>query len=142
MAVTRKKGKMPKKGVSITNINVRVPNRNSQNIESWRSAISAFENNTNPVRAYLYDLYKDIELDGQVIATWGKRCDAITNKRLLFKRDGEEDETITALLNSPDMRSIVKELLKSIAYGFTLIQILGIWFDEDEEQYKMEWDLI
>ena len=142
MAVTRKKGKMPEKGVSITNINVRVPNRNSQNIESWRSAISAFENNTNPVRAYLYDLYKDIELDGQVIATWGKRCDAITNKRLLFKRDGEEDETITALLNSPDMRSIVKELLKSIAYGFTLIQILGIWFDEDEEQYKMEWDLI
>lgn len=142
MAVTRKKGKMPEKGVSITNINVRVPNRNSQNIESWRSAISAFENNTNPVRAYLYDLYKDIELDGQVISTWGKRCDAITNKRLLFKRDGEEDETITALLNSPDMRSIVKELLKSIAYGFTLIQILGIWFDEDEEQYKIDWDLI
>lgn len=142
MAVTRKKGKMPEKGVSITNINVRVPNRNSQNIESWRSAISAFENNTNPVRAYLYDLYKDIELDGQVISTWGKRCDAITNKRLLFKRDGEEDETITALLNSPDMRSIVKELLKSIAYGFTLIYIDKIYFDEDEEQYKIDWDLI
>lgn len=142
MAVTRKKGKVPDKGINITNINVRVPNRNSQNIESWRSAISAFENQTNPVRAYLYDLYKDIELDGQVIATWGKRCDAITNKRLLFKRDGEEDERITALLNSPDMRLVIKELLKSIAYGFTLIQINDIRFDDDEEQYKIEWDLV
>ena len=142
MGVKRTKGKVPEKGINITNINVRVPNRGTQNIESWRSAISAFENQTNPIRAYLYDLYKDIELDGQVIATWGKRCDAITNKRLLFKRDGEEGETITALLNSPDMRSIVKELLKSIAYGFTLIYIDKIYFDEDEEQYKIDWDLI
>lgn len=142
MAVKRTKGKVPEKGINITNINVRVPNRGTQNIESWRSAISAFENQTNPIRAYLYDLYKDIELDGQVIATWGKRCDAITNKRLLFKRDGEEDEGITVLLNSPDMRLIVKELLKSIAYGFTLIYIDKIYFDEDEEQYKIDWDLI
>lgn len=142
MGVKRTKGKVPEKGINITNINVRVPNRATQNIESWRSAISAFENQTNPIRAYLYDLYKDIELDGQVIATWGKRCDAITNKRLLFKRDGEEDEGITSLLNSPDMRLIVKELLKSIAYGFTLIYIDKIYFDEDEEQYKIDWDLI
>ena len=142
MGVKRTKGKVPEKGINITNINVRVPNRATQNIESWRSAISAFENQTNPIRAYLYDLYKDIELDGQVIATWGKRCDAITNKRLLFKRDGEEDEEITVLLNSPDMRLIVKELLKSIAYGFTLIYIDKIYFDEDEEQYKIDWDLI
>lgn len=142
MGVKRTKGKVPEKGINITNINVRVPNRGTQNIESWRSAISAFENQTNPIRAYLYDLYKDIELDGQVIATWGKRCDAITNKRLLFKRDGEEDEGVTVLLNSPDMRLIVKELLKSIAYGFTLIYIDKIYFDEDEEQYKIDWDLI
>lgn len=142
MAVTRKKGKMPEKGVSITNINVRVPNRNSQNIESWRSAIASFENQTNPTRTRLYDLYKDIELDGQVLATWGKRCDAITNKRLLFKKEGMEDEQITSLLNSPEMRLIIKELLKSIAYGFTLIQINRIRFDDDEEQYKIDWNLI
>lgn len=142
MAVTRKKGKMPEKGISITNINVRVPNRNSQNIESWRSAIASFENQTNPTRTRLYDLYKDIELDGQVLATWGKRCDAITNKRLLFKKEGMEDEQITSLLNSPEMRLIIKELLKSIAYGFTLIQINRIRFDDDEEQYKIDWNLI
>ena len=86
MAVRRKNGELPKNGVNITNINVRVPNRSTQDIETWRRAIAAFENPTNPVRTYLYDLYKDMELDGQVEATWGKRCDAILNKRLVFKR--------------------------------------------------------
>lgn len=142
MGVKRKKGVLPKEGINITNINVRVPSRNTQNIENWRNAIRTFENQTNPSRVALYDLYKDIELDGQVISTWSKRCDAVTNKRLLFKRDGAEDEEITKLLNSPDMRLFIKELHKTIAYGFTLIQVNRIWYDEDEEQYRLDWDLI
>ena len=56
MAVKRKKGELPKNGVNITNINVRVPNRSTQDIETWRRAIAAFENPVNPVRTYLYDL--------------------------------------------------------------------------------------
>lgn len=142
MGVKRKKGELPKEGINITNINVRVPSRNTQNIENWRNATRTFENQTNPSRVAMYDLYKDIELDGQVISTWSKRCDAVTNKRLLFKRDGAEDEEITKLLNSPDMRLFIKELHKTIAYGFTLIQINRVWYDEDEERYRIEWDLI
>ena len=142
MGVTRKKGELPKEGVKITSINVRMPNRSTQNIESWRNAIRSFENLTNPSRVGLYDLYDDIELDGQVISTWDKRSEALTNKRLLFKRDGDEDEEITKLLNSPDMRLFVKELHKAISYGFTLIQVNNIWYDEDEERYRISWDLI
>ena len=142
MGVKRKKGELPKEGVKITSINVRMPNRSTQNIESWRNAIRSFENLTNPSRVGLYDLYDDIELDGQVISTWDKRSDALTNKRLLFKRDGNEDEEITKLLNSPDMRLFVKELHKAISYGFTLIQVNNIWYDEDEERYRISWDLI
>lgn len=142
MGVTRKKGELPKEGVKITSINVRMPNRSTQNIESWRNAIRSFENPTNPSRVGLYDLYDDIELDGQVISTWDKRSEALTNKRLLFKRDGDEDEEITKLLNSPDMRLFVKELHKAISYGFTLIQVNNIWYDEDEERYRISWDLI
>ena len=142
MPVTHKKGQLPKNGVNITTINVRVPNRSTQDIETWRSAIAAFENPVNPVRTYLYDLYKDMELDGQVEATWGKRCDAVLNKRLVFKRDGTEDEEIGKLLNSPDMRFFIRELLRTILYGYTLIQINRVWFDDDEEQYRIDFDLI
>ena len=142
MAVKHKKGELPKNGVNITTINVRVPNRSTQDIQSWRRAISAFENRVNPVRTYLYDLYEDMELDGQVESTWGKRCDAVLNKRLVFKRDGVEDEEIGKLLNSPDMRIFIEELLRSIPYGYTLIQVNRVWFDEDEEQYRIDFDLI
>lgn len=142
MAVNRKKGQLPKNGVNITSINVRVPNRSTQDIQSWRRAISAFENPVNPVRTYLYDLYKDLELDGQVESTWGKRCDAVLNKRLVFKRDGVEDDEINKLLNSPDMRIFIEEILKTILYGYTLIQVNRIWYDDDEEQYRIQFDLI
>jgi hypothetical protein len=142
MPVKHKKGQLPKNGVNITNINVRVPNRSTQDIETWRRAIAAFENQANPVRTYLYDLYKDMELDGQVKATWGKRCDAVLNKRLVFKRDGTEDEEIGKLLNSPDMRIFIKELLCTILYGYTLLQVNRVWFDDDEEQYRIDFDLI
>lgn len=142
MAVTRKKGEMPKDGIKITQINVRVPNRNTQDIESWRNAIRTFENPLNPIRTSLYDLYDDLFLDGQVIATWGKRTDALLNRRLLFKRDGVEDEEITKLLNSPDMREFVTKLLKTIAYGYTLIQVNRVWYDTDEEQYRIDFDMI
>lgn len=142
MAVKRKRGKLPENGVNITNMNVRIPSRSTQDIETWRRAIAAFENPTNPNRTNLYDLYKDMELDGQVEATWGKRCDAILNKRLVFKRNGAEDEEIGKLLNSPDMRIFIKELLRTILYGYTLMQVNRVWFDEDEEQYRIEFDTI
>lgn len=142
MAVTRKKGKLPENGIKVTNINVRVPNRSTQDIQLWRRAIGSFENQTNPVRTYLYDLYKDMELDGQIEATWEKRCDAVLNKRLVFKRDGVEDDEIGKLLNSPDMRILINELMRTILYGYTLIQVNKIWYDEDEEQYRISFDLI
>lgn len=142
MAVTRKKGKLPENGIKVTNINVRVPNRSTQDIQLWRRAIGSFENQTNPVRTYLYDLYKDMELDGQIEATWEKRCDAVLNKRLVFKRDGVEDDEIGKLINSPDMRILINELMRTILYGYTLIQVNNIWFDDDEEQYRISFDLI
>ena len=142
MAVTRKKGEIPKDGIRMTKIEVRVPNRNTQDIESWRRAIRAFENQTNPVRTGLYDLYDDLMLDGQVIATWGKRTDAVLNRRLLFKRDGVEDEDVTRLLNSPDMRNFVRELLMTLIYGYTLIQVNRVWYDDSEERYCIDYDLI
>lgn len=114
----------------------------SQSIQRWKHAISAFESEQNPNRVALYDMYDDILLDGQLEAVWSKRTDAILNRRLVFVREGEENEEITRLLNSPDMRSIVRELLNSIAYGYTLIQINGIAYDEGEERFKIDFDLI
>jgi hypothetical protein len=114
----------------------------TQSIQRWKQAINSFETITNPSRVLLYDMYDDILLDGQVEATWGKRQDSVLNRPLTFVRDGVEDEEVTKLLNSPDMRGIIRELHNTIAWGFTLIQINKIWFDDEQEQWRIDFDLI
>jgi hypothetical protein len=142
MAVTRTKGTSSKE-VVINHIVVRAPFRHTQNIEKWRNAIRSFENVITPIRLHMYDLYDDISLDGQIESTWGKRLDGILNKELVFlKPDGTQDEMINKLLNSPDMRAINKELLNSLVWGYTLLQINNIVWDDMEERWRIDFDLI
>lgn len=138
---TIKKGDRNKK-INLTNINIMSVNRRTQDIASWRNALKAFESTLNPNRTLLYDLLDDILLDGQIEATWGKRQDQILNKDLLFVKDGKDDEEINKILNSPDMRGIIKEIHNSIAWGYSLVQINSITWDEDQEQYRIDYELI
>lgn len=142
MGVTRKQGEVPENMI-VHSIQLRAPQRQSQNIEKWRSAIRNFENEVNPSRLKLYDLYEDICLDGQIESVWGKRLDWVQAREIVFVgKDKKEDEVIGQLINSPDMRGIIKEILNSLAWGYTLIQVNAIHFDEVEESWKINWDLI
>ncbi len=131
----------PQKGI-ITLIKEIPVSQATKTIEQYKQAKKAFESLTNPIRVKLYELYDDLLIDGQVEATWGKRRDNILNRRLLFMRDGTEDEEISALLNSPDMRNLLEELHNTILYGYTLVQINDILFDEEQEYYHIDFDLI
>jgi phage gp29-like protein len=139
--VSRKAGKKPDQ-VIVNTIVVKQTQRKSQDIANWRTAIKNFENLLNPSRVLLYDMYEDIELDGQIETVWGKRRDAILNKDLLFVKDGKEDEELGKLLNSPSMRELLEEMLKTIAWGYTLIQVNSVDWNEDEEQYVIDWELV
>jgi len=130
------------KNIVVQNITIKAPQRKSQDIENWRAAIKTFENEISPNKVLLYDLYEDMLLDGQLESTWGKRQDAVSNKELLFLRDGKEDEEIIKLLNSPDMRELIKDLHDSTLWGYTLVQVDKISYDPDEEMYKIKYDLI
>ncbi|MDR3327754.1 MAG: DUF935 domain-containing protein [Prevotellaceae bacterium] len=132
----------PKEPQVIKVINTVTPSFALKTIENWKQARRAFEDKYNPTRRKLYELYDDIMDDGQVEATWGKRRDHILNRRLVFVKDGVEDETINALLNSPDMRHILEEIHKTIAYGYTLLQFININYDEGQECYRINFDLI
>jgi phage gp29-like protein len=114
----------------------------TQSIEKWKQATTAFESPANPSRVLLYDLYDDILLDGHVESVWGKRQDSILNRRLSFVRDGVEDEEATRLLNSPDMRRLLRELLNTILYGYTLIQVNSVFYDDEQECHRIDFDLI
>ena len=141
MAVTRTKGKTPDK-IVINKIELHNSSFRTQDIESWKQAILAFRSTTNPTRTALYDMYQDLLLDGQVESTWGKRRDAILNKGLVCVKDGVEDEVMGGLLNSPDMRNLLSDLLDSILWGHSLIQVNGISWDDDRETYRIDYNLI
>jgi len=127
----------------VNQINIRAPYRSTQDIDKWRTAIRQFENEVNPSRLRLYDLYADVMLDGKMESTWGKRLDWVLNKKRIFiKKDGKQDEEIERLLNSPDMTGLIRELLNSIIWGYTLIQVNNVWYDDMQERYHVEWDLI
>lgn len=136
------KGKLPKTQIVRENIILRVPNRSSSDIETWRQGIKNFENKTSPSRYTLYDLYMNVLLDEQIEATWSKRKDSILNRSLTCVKDGKENEEINKLLNSANMRSLIGDLLDTVLWGYTLMQVNNIWFDNEEEQYRIDYDLI
>ena len=137
-----KKGVLPKEMVRREVIAIQQNPRKTQDIGGWRKALSAFENPHFPNRVPLFDLLEDIELDGQVVSTWGKRIAPLLNKELLFVRDGVEDEELIKLLNCYDMIALKRAFLDAIKYGHVLVQINNIWYDEDEETYKIDFDKI
>lgn len=142
MGVNVKKGNTDTK-VLVNQINIRAPFRHTQDIEKWRNAIRSFENVVNPTRLPLYDLFEDICLDGQIEAVWGKRVDWVLNKDLIFiDKSKNQDENINKLLNSPDMRFFKKEIINAILWGYTLIQVNNIYFDDLEERWIIDFDLI
>jgi phage gp29-like protein len=132
-----------KKGKSLIGLlETRQNHYSTQSIDRWKRAIRMFESPTQPLRYELYDMYKDILLDGHVEACWGKRRDSVLNRRLSLVRDGVVDEEINKLLNSADMREFVGALVDTVLYGYTLIQINGIRYDDEQEQYRIDFDLI
>ncbi|MHB9003506.1 MAG: phage portal protein family protein [Coriobacteriia bacterium] len=140
MVNNKKNKKTP--DVVVQNITIRQNSFKTQDLSNWKLAKQSFLNLITPSRVVFYDLIEDIKLDGQIEATWGKRQDSVLNKELLFVKDGKEDEELYKLLNCPDMRRFIKELHNSIAFGFTLIQVNNIYYNAEEEQYHIDFDLI
>lgn len=128
--------------VIVQNITVKSNPRQTQDIKKWRDAIKAADSLTNPNRKLLYQLYEDILLDGHLTSVVQKRQFNITNKDLVFERDGAEDEEISKLLNSPDIERLLTDLIDTRFWGYTVIQVNSIYWDENEEQYKIDYDLI
>lgn len=135
------KGKKPD-NILINRIEVIKSGFRTQDIGTWKQAILSFRNPQNPSRTVLYDMYEDLLLDGQVESAWGKRRDFILNKKLVCVKDGEEDDAINRLLDSVDMRNMLSDLLDSIIWGHTLIQVNSITYDSNTETHRIDYDLI
>lgn len=113
-----------KQSIIVNNVNVRPVHRESQDIQKWRSALISAEAHTQQ-RTRLYNLYDDMLLDGHLRAVVDKRIRAVTNRELVFVRDGVEDEEITKMTNKSYFEDFLREVMNARFWGHSLIE--PIW---------------
>lgn len=115
------KGK-PQNKIIVNQVEVRPIQRKSQNIQTWRNAIIWAEG-PNQQRQELYDLYTDMLSDGHLYDAIDKRIKAVSNRPLTFMVKGKEDEDIKELTTTSYFRTFVKEVIKSIFWGHSLLEL-------------------
>jgi hypothetical protein len=109
--------------ILIQQIDIRQINRSNVGIDTWRNAIRAAESIINPNRKQLYELYADMLLDGRLESAINKRIMAITTTDLKFSDKGKDNEAIEAMINTEEFAELQKEILNTIFWGYTLINL-------------------
>jgi len=108
--------------IIINKIEVRPVYRKTQDIQKWRNAMISAESVTQ-YRKLIYDLYDDIMLDGFLKACIRKRVAAVTNRKIVFTKNGIEDEKINKLFGMSFFTELVKEIMNARFYGHSLVEL-------------------
>lgn len=93
------------------------PDRTPKDVGWWRDSHRSAESIYYPNRSRLYDLYKDVELDGHLSGLVMKRVDTVLNKKLRFYKNDNQVDKINQLINTIEFRQLCKELLFSKLWG-------------------------
>ena len=123
-AIALKDGKDNRpKDVVINHVTVRPINRQSQDIQKWRSALIQAEQPDYEQRTLLYDLYSEIMLDGRLKSLIFQRVARITNTPLTFTVNGKPVEDVANLARKRCFRKFIQETLNSRFWGHSLLEL-------------------
>jgi hypothetical protein len=95
--------------------------RTPKDISKWQRALKAAEDPDYPDRAPLMNLYHDIMLDGHLTAIVEKRVMNILNTPIMFAERGNENDKVAKLIESQAFENIIRYIVESRFYGFSLI---------------------
>jgi SPP1 gp7 family putative phage head morphogenesis protein len=105
------------------NVKVGTIERGTVDITKWRNGIIEAED-YNQNREKLFHLYEDVMLDATVKSVIRKRISQVTNKKLVFiKKNGEEDEALTALAQTSYFETLQEEIINAEFWGHSLIEL-------------------
>ena len=110
-----------KQSLVINALNIISVDRTSKDIQSWRNAHQNAEATQYPNRTRLYDIYKDVELDGHLSGIIQKRFDAVLNKHLYFEKAGEggKADEMDDLIESSAFRDLITLVLEQKLWGLS-----------------------
>ncbi|HAQ21121.1 MAG TPA: hypothetical protein DCR40_18090 [Prolixibacteraceae bacterium] len=107
------------KGIVVNQLVIKTLNRQTQSIDSWRTALKSADNGK---RTLLYNLYQDILIDPVLKNAIGKRIRPITNAGLTFTVDKKEIPEINDLVKTKAFRILLKEIMLAKMWGITVLE--------------------
>lgn len=121
MADTIRKENEGKTPLVIQSLNIISVDRTPKDIRNWRDALRHAEAIQYPNRIRLYDLYKDVELDGHLSGIVNKRFETVLNKNLRFesKTDGGKVDAMDDLIDSTPFRNFITLILEQKLWGLS-----------------------
>jgi hypothetical protein len=121
-------------------------NRNKKDVGEWRLAHRMAEAVMAPTRRRLWDLFKDVELDGTIKGTWRKRVSAVANKKLFATRNGVHDDSFDTLISSRTFRRLRKKRMEEVSHGLVGFEFIpGIefkWAEIDRRHIRPETGMV
>jgi Protein of unknown function (DUF935) len=104
-----------------------LPRDNSKKtLPGWRSARDSAESIYWPQRKSLNDLYREITLDPHLTNEMDTRLRGVTNISWAFQKEGEPVPEVEALLKKRAFKKLLRHILESKLYGFSLIECLDL----------------
>lgn len=97
----------------------------AKQISDWVNSINQANNQYNPNRRNLYELYERLELDAQIETVTNLRTIAVTNKAINFLEGGQaptENMAILDELRSPWMHKLLTESMGAKWWGHRLLE--------------------
>lgn len=117
--------KVDKKKNILSKLTVTNDDRTAQEMVAFREALEYWEDVNNPDRQYLIELYKDIELDGQVKTKTETMRRALMSQKFQFvDAEGQESETSLKFTNSTWFEQFVAAFIGAEMQGFSAFQMI------------------
>lgn len=132
LSVLKANAPFRKQNVVINQVTVRPVNRQSQDIQKWRTALIQAEQ-VYEQRTLLYDLYSDILLDGRLKSLIFQRVARITNTPLTFTIDGKPVDNVKGLSSRKFFRKFLREALMARFWGHSLLELYWPLPDSDDK---------
>ena len=135
------------KAIVINQVILRNVDRTMKDISTWRQSHIAAERVIWPQRQRLYDLYKDVELDGHLTGLIEKRFSAILNKTIYFKnKAGKKVDEVDELIKKKGFRDFRRHILNTILWGIGGAEFIPgedfSWLEIPRKHLKPEYKII
>ena len=109
----------PNPKLVVNQVVVKTLNRQSSDIDTWRSAL---KNADNGRRNQLHNLYTDMLLDNVLSDAIEKRIEAITNAELTFRVDENEVDEINDLMETGEWEQMLREIMLAKFWGYSVLE--------------------